>query len=638
MKQLYLLFLSILACCNCDAQTIFFQDVFKGGVCVTGTASANTGNPFVDVPYYMEPGSSIRKIFMITYEHVLANDIEAYDYDFIINGVPVNQNNTDNTTVFSPNLIDPFNVKGIRNHIVDVSNQITLSGGMIHIEVPYHETPLGCPGCYYSAPVFVILYENNLLPTTNVALLINDVVNAANTNISPITGFNPANYSQDIAMGVHSDRIGGHSLDGFEYFINNQYIGYNDTLDDIPGPDLESGVIGTYYYQNGNLTGLTDDVANTVLSGSDGILNINSYIGSSLNPLDIDFNYLTPPGVSLNNILVGLYFAYSTPCIPFNASVSNDTTLCKGASTQFIATGGQSYQWEPATGLSCSNCPNPIVTADTTRLYKVQIFNNDSCSVILPVMVHVRENPIINSLQLQATTCGDSTGKIKVTDPIGMTYSMDAGIFQALTTFSLVPEGAHVITVMDNFGCTSDTTVTIGYVNNVNAAFSVNPNSGVAPLNASITNQSSGANSFEWSINGQPYIGQLTNYVFDPSGSYTIQLIATNNYAYCADTVSMVVDVYDSLIISLPNVFTPNNDGVNDYFSLTANQDVEFALEILNRWGEEVFHENGKLFADIPKTCWSGNQITEGVYFIKLEVTQANGVKNTFQNFLTIKK
>jgi len=643
MKTLLLVFIFSFFVNHSFDQSIFYQDIFNGGVCVTGTGSANTGNPYVDVPYHVETGSNIRKIFMITYELVINDGTEAYDYDFIINGVPIPQNNTTNQTVFAPNTIF-YGWIGQRNHIVDVSDMVTLSGGMIHIEVPYHDTPSTCPGCYYSAPVFVILYENMTLPTVNIAMVINDVVNSANSQIAPITGFNPANTSFEIGLGVHSDRLGGivaGGTDGFNYYMNGQFIGFNDTIDSIFGPNLEAGVIGTFYYQGNSFFGLTDDIPNNMLSGSDGIVLLNDYVNATLSPMNIEFNYIVDPGTNLHNILVGLYFAYTTPCEPFDVSVSADTTICQGETLQLNANGGQSYEWFPTTGLSCNTCPNPIFTADTTRLYSVKIFNNDSCSVIRPVMVYVKENPEINNILIQPTECGNNAGMVSILDPTGMQYSIDNSNFQQASQFFLVSEGNHLVQVMDSYGCVSDTLINVSTTVNTIANFSATPQNGAKPLSTIITNQSSNATVYEWSINGVPYLGNLSSYVFDTSGVYVIQLIAYNNLPYCSDTTWLSINVYDSLVITLPNVFTPNFDGTNDFFTLTANQNVTYELVILNRWGNVVFEENSNLVAGVTKNVWGGNtlnEVTDGVYFVKLRVVTENGEIKQIDNFTTIIK
>jgi gliding motility-associated-like protein len=49
--------------------------------------------------------------------------------------------------------------------------------------------------------------------------------------------------------------------------------------------------------------------------------------------------------------------------------------------------------------------------------------------------------------------------------------------------------------------------------------------------------------------------------------------------------------IYQNAVITVPNGFTPDGNGLNDVFRITANQPInQFSMRIFNRWGEEVFH------------------------------------------------
>jgi gliding motility-associated-like protein len=64
----------------------------------------------------------------------------------------------------------------------------------------------------------------------------------------------------------------------------------------------------------------------------------------------------------------------------------------------------------------------------------------------------------------------------------------------------------------------------------------------------------------------------------------------------------------------MPNVFSPNGDGVNDlYLPIELYNLKNYSIQILNRWGEVVFEEKNK------NTGWdgtsAGKNCTEGTYF-----------------------
>jgi len=98
-------------------------------------------------------------------------------------------------------------------------------------------------------------------------------------------------------------------------------------------------------------------------------------------------------------------------------------------------------------------------------------------------------------------------------------------------------------------------------------------------------------------------------------------LNASNNFAYCADTAFLTVFIYDSLIVTIPNVFTPNNDGVNNFFGISSSLVVDAEVIIFNRWGNEVFSRSVTLQPGFNEIGDSSNLI-DGTYFYKVVLAQ----------------
>jgi len=87
----------------------------------------------------------------------------------------------------------------------------------------------------------------------------------------------------------------------------------------------------------------------------------------------------------------------------------------------------------------------------------------------------------------------------------------------------------------------------------------------------------------------------------------------------CSRELSFEVEEGD-LIVAMPNIFTPNGDGVNDFFNVVSNSESVNVLQfsIYNRWGQQVYNN------ETPNTGWDGNfkgkpQPTE-TYFFYIEV------------------
>jgi gliding motility-associated-like protein len=71
---------------------------------------------------------------------------------------------------------------------------------------------------------------------------------------------------------------------------------------------------------------------------------------------------------------------------------------------------------------------------------------------------------------------------------------------------------------------------------------------------------------------------------------YTVKLVATNTTLGCSDSTRKTLTVLDFCLIDVPTAFTPNNDGLNDYFrphnALKADN---YQFKVYNRWGQLVF-------------------------------------------------
>jgi gliding motility-associated-like protein len=107
----------------------------------------------------------------------------------------------------------------------------------------------------------------------------------------------------------------------------------------------------------------------------------------------------------------------------------------------------------------------------------------------------------------------------------------------------------------------------------------------------SIQLQGSGGGVYQWSASTSPATIQAAAPVVTPTKTTTYTLTVTNDKG-CAASDEMTVIVQKKLTI--PDAFTPNNDGVNDTWEITnieSRQNVK--LEVFNRWGSKVYESVG---------------------------------------------
>jgi len=107
--------------------------------------------------------------------------------------------------------------------------------------------------------------------------------------------------------------------------------------------------------------------------------------------------------------------------------------------------------------------------------------------------------------------------------------------------------------------------------------------------------------------------GENVEHLFTTSGEQTVTLTVQDSDG-CLGVIIYVVFVRDDIIV--PNVFTPNGDGVNDEFVLLGNPFQSFDFRVYNRWGVLV-HEQ---LAGNGPVKWDGSNndrrtCTDGTYY-----------------------
>jgi len=126
-------------------------------------------------------------------------------------------------------------------------------------------------------------------------------------------------------------------------------------------------------------------------------------------------------------------------------------------------------------------------------------------------------------------------------------------------------------------------------------------------------------------------------YTFSDIGSYELLQVVTNSLG-CVDSISVEINVLNSLAVHVPNAITTDNDGLNETFApVTFGDEIEeYEFIIWNRWGEEIFRSVD------PLESWTGN-VNEGghyaqneVYNWRLAIKGVHGLKEVFQGFVTV--
>lgn len=122
---------------------------------------------------------------------------------------------------------------------------------------------------------------------------------------------------------------------------------------------------------------------------------------------------------------------------------------------------------------------------------------------------------------------------------------------------------------------------------------------------------------FTWDIEGFPTqrTGPVQDITFPQPGTFLVTLTVTDEFG-CSGSVTKPISVLEELII--PNVFTPDNNSINDFFIIRSAGDIPLRIRIYTRTGTLVYESEGSVITWNGETA-SGDRLKSGIYYYSLE-------------------
>jgi len=269
--------------------------------------------------------------------------------------------------------------------------------------------------------------------------------------------------------------------------------------------------------------------------------------------------------------------------------------------------------------------------------------NSDLVPIIEPAELNVAVGQVDNVLCF-----GETNGAITIDATGGSApfeYSLDGIIFQPTSTLGSLPAGDYMVIVRDSRACevpTENITVTepaeFLVTANVDApeaklGFTIN-------LSAETSTNTGGIN-FVWSTPDSIVCNNCPNFSTVPLGSTTYTVTAVNS-ENCQATASVDVRVSLDRPVYIPNIFSPNGDGINDEFFIPfspAMTEVK-SLQIFDRSGALVFEAFDIAQGEEILKAWdgefNGTQIRQGVFVISAQIAFVDGQVLPYQSDVTL--
>jgi gliding motility-associated-like protein len=317
---------------------------------------------------------------------------------------------------------------------------------------------------------------------------------------------------------------------------------------------------------------------------------------------------VTGPGtytVTVWNECDTLSATYTLTALPPPVPVLADTSICAATSvTLSLPDLYASYTWD-------GTVTTPTFTTSTPGPHWVTVTDSNGCVgsdtatlSLFPLPVPaLPDTATCSSLTLTLSLPTSYTSYLWIDGSTGPTITVD-------TT------GTYWVQVTDSNGCVGSDTATVAFNSGEPPQVDLGPDLALCGMQTRVMRSQQPCNgcSHMWSTGEtaeELTIGQ--------TGTYA--LTVTNACGSATDSILVTILGEDGVYV--PNVFSPNGDGINDYYGVTVPTPEEFSLEILSRWGERVFESTH------PSVVWDGRlggtEVPEGVYLLHLRTKSCNG-------------
>ncbi len=307
-----------------------------------------------------------------------------------------------------------------------------------------------------------------------------------------------------------------------------------------------------------------------------------------------------------------------TVLTPDDIDAGNDIQICDGETITLTGMGEGAVTWSPSNSLSNVDILNPDAFPNTSTTY-VLMLENGNCILWDSVFVSVVDQTVISgndyiicygdTIELESLGLADTyqwTPSESLSDP-----TAEIPLAFPLETTTYLLEASQTTCASD----TATSTVIVDPLPNVNLPASIPFFEGI-PIEIEVTSLDGGNYSYYWSPADSLSCSNCSNPTFTSSVSMTLEVLVIDMETGCEITLITEMRLLKECnpnLISVPNIFTPNNDGFNDELRLISNTITEInSFRVFDRWGGLVFETND--FYEPWDGKSNGKELPIGVY------------------------
>lgn len=280
--------------------------------------------------------------------------------------------------------------------------------------------------------------------------------------------------------------------------------------------------------------------------------------------------------------------------------VTGATEYCEGDTPTELTTAavmGGSIEWRNSTGtvLGTETTFTPTLTVGTTDIYVYEVLGGCESEPTI-VTITVQEAPTISLPDGFSICLGDSV--LVTAENNGYDIIWSDG--QTGETVWLKPEVTTTYTANTSNPCGSDMDDIVITVYDLPVIETSNDTVVGAGGEVELWVETDIPATYSWSPEVLDCITDDCSEVYDVPDRATAYVVTVTDENGCITTDTVFVDVNGYMEVFVPNIFSPNGDGVNDILIVYGPRLFDFKMEIYDRWGKRVY------ISDDQKEGWDG--------------------------------
>lgn len=313
--------------------------------------------------------------------------------------------------------------------------------------------------------------------------------------------------------------------------------------------------------------------------------------------------------------------------------IADTTVICGGDSVQLTSSGGlggATFTWTPPQGLSNPNIANPMASPDSTTTYTV-VVQEGGCDDSASVTIEVIPSPDPSYLSSLPDGCVPHTVNFLQNSANALYYIWDFGdgspvVNEEFPTHTYNTPGTYNVSLtVVNYGACSETIsdLVITVYDTAQVDFTSDPEFPVEmylpETRVQFWDKSVHAQSWSWNF-GDGTTSQEENpvHTYMTPGEYFVTLQVDNEQG-CVSRIVHGPYIIITPELFIPNVFSPNEDGINDIWMPQYTGSQPYNLQIFDRWGNMI-HETRNKTKGWDGMTLKGKMADSGVYYYKLKI------------------